>query len=1046
MAHPACRVGVAVHHTVEPMTDKLQGTLVRAGVDEAEGEEGEYQVVRSIGSGSFGKVFLVLHREEGRHFVMKEIAAFAQMEAKQQETTEQEVLLLREMQHPNIVSYRDSYVNRGGHLLIFMEYCEHGDVHSYLQSGKRGGKGAPCESLVLEWLVQITLALAALHARRILHRDLKTQNVFLSGQGSAMQRPGAVGCFALKLGDLGIARVLDSTLELAATQIGTPLSMSPEVFNNKPYGFQSDIWGLGCVLYEMMHNGSHAFEAQSINALALKILRGRYTPVTSGSSKETKELIGWMLKTNPKKRPTLQDVLHAPAVRRQVPTALQSANQSAPTPEAKAWAEQVLSAQLTSLGFSTFGGAVGSRALAGGGPGGGSGKEGNVGSGRGGGSGKEGGSDAGRRGRREMGGGAAETGSGASSGSSWRGASHPRARRQAQLQQRLEKVERRKKREEEALRRLQETAEVLKGYLRETRGSPQGGVGSCPPSGPAGTSLGTSPSGGGGAGGGGGEYSAGGGGRGRFNGGYSHCHASGTSSGFSVGRGVGHSSGYAVPQSSSLQGGHASMRSLQLPLAPLQGASQAVVSHSSEPNMHDWGQPESLTHRDRVLQRKELRREEEHQRFEEEARKIREENLAYQRAWHRDSKDHVQGTPGSSARHGDPAPAPNGRPPAPLSPLIDYAHATADEQGAPFRIGRPVVARTPRQRLPSSDRMNSEGQCVGTRSRGHSSGMPFPPPARHKEPIPPSQISGHKWNHWNGAVDPVVTSRSLHSVCLESLANEHHIPEHSEVSECSGSHSDINGSDGCTSGERLGRASSDEQLRRQSLGVQRRIAQCRAVISKHKSTIEALQGACLCEQTASGRSGMDFFGDGLRTPASATTAGAADCGGMPPPPSGGPVVRRRKKSDLKPTPSLAAAPAPAMVQDRVARLRRRCQDGLGVDKFEAVRQCLQGLVTADVAAAVARERMLDMLGADKIGFYALVDQIVHMEQRWGVDPPGLVRRTTLGGASDTGSDAAGWRSGSEHWPPPAPGSSKRYCSPGATKRYTSPRMSHRPSY
>merc|ERR1719203_2368387 len=77
---------------------------------------------------------------------MKEIGAFADMEAKQKESTEQEVQLLREMQHPNIVGYRDSYVNQGGHLLIFMEYCEHGDVHAYLQGGKRSGKGAPCEA------------------------------------------------------------------------------------------------------------------------------------------------------------------------------------------------------------------------------------------------------------------------------------------------------------------------------------------------------------------------------------------------------------------------------------------------------------------------------------------------------------------------------------------------------------------------------------------------------------------------------------------------------------------------------------------------------------------------------------------------------------------------------------------------------------------------------------------------------------------------------------------------------------------------------------
>ena len=80
------------------------------------------------------------------------------------------------------------------------------------------------------------------------------------------------------MGDFGIAKVLDSTKDFANTVIGTPYYMSPELFKNKPYSYKSDVWALGCVLYEMC-NLRHAFDAQSINGLAVKILRGSYPPI-----------------------------------------------------------------------------------------------------------------------------------------------------------------------------------------------------------------------------------------------------------------------------------------------------------------------------------------------------------------------------------------------------------------------------------------------------------------------------------------------------------------------------------------------------------------------------------------------------------------------------------------------------------------------------------------------------------------------------------------------------------------------------------------------
>ncbi len=93
--------------------------------------------------------------------------------------------------------------------------------------------------------------------------------------------------------------------------------MSPELFRNKPYSYKSDIWSLGCVLYEMC-NLRHAFDAQSINGLAMKILRGSYPPMTSTYSKPLRDLITKMLSIKSGDRPTIVDIINRPFIRKKV--------------------------------------------------------------------------------------------------------------------------------------------------------------------------------------------------------------------------------------------------------------------------------------------------------------------------------------------------------------------------------------------------------------------------------------------------------------------------------------------------------------------------------------------------------------------------------------------------------------------------------------------------------------------------------------------------------------------------------------------------------
>eukprot|EP00913_Durusdinium_trenchii_P010063 g9443.t1 len=202
--------------------------------------------------------------------------------------------------------------DRSGHLCILMEYCEHGDIFTHLQDLRR--TQIPHESQLLEWFTEIVWALQSLHQQKILHRDLKTQNIFLAGS-----RPP----LAAKLGDFGVAKVLSSTADLAKTQIGTPFYMSPELINSHPYSYKSDVWGLGCVLYEIV-NGHRAFDAQSLNGLALKIIKGSYTPISASCSQSTKQLIQAMLTKNPSHRPSLKEILHMPLIRSKILPAYRS--------------------------------------------------------------------------------------------------------------------------------------------------------------------------------------------------------------------------------------------------------------------------------------------------------------------------------------------------------------------------------------------------------------------------------------------------------------------------------------------------------------------------------------------------------------------------------------------------------------------------------------------------------------------------------------------------------------------------------------------------
>ncbi|XP_052466234.1 serine/threonine-protein kinase Nek4 isoform X1 [Carassius gibelio] len=260
-----------------------------------------YSFVRVVGKGSYGEVTLVRHRSDRKQYVIKKLN-LRTSSRRERRAAEQEAQLLSQLKHPNIVTYRESWEGEDCQLYIVMGFCEGGDLYHRLKQQK--GELLP-ERQVVEWFVQIAMALQYLHEKHILHRDLKTQNIFLTKTD------------IIKVGDLGIARVLESQNDMASTLIGTPYYMSPELFSNKPYNYKSDVWALGCCVYELA-TLKHAFNAKDMNSLVYRIVEGKLPQMPSKFDPQLGELIKRMLCKKPEDRPDVKHILRQPYIKQQI--------------------------------------------------------------------------------------------------------------------------------------------------------------------------------------------------------------------------------------------------------------------------------------------------------------------------------------------------------------------------------------------------------------------------------------------------------------------------------------------------------------------------------------------------------------------------------------------------------------------------------------------------------------------------------------------------------------------------------------------------------
>mmetsp|Transcript_64384 Transcript_64384/g.121990 ORF Transcript_64384/g.121990 Transcript_64384/m.121990 type:complete len:618 (+) Transcript_64384:54-1907(+) len=267
-----------------------------------------YQEIKKVGEGSFGKAILV-QTEDGSKLICK-MVDISKASAKETQDAIKEGKLLSSLKHPYIVRYRENFSEKGW-FCILMDYCQGGDLSKQIDKAKKSRQPFS-EDQVLRWLTQALLGLKYIHDKHILHRDLKPSNFFLSKNGS------------LKMGDFGIAKVLSCTMACARTQIGTPYYLSPEVCQEKPYAWSSDIWAMGCILYELCAL-KVPFDAPSISGLVQKICRGPIPRVPESYSAFTRQLCAEMLNRTPGARPDPESILQRPRIQSIVKEMLEEA-------------------------------------------------------------------------------------------------------------------------------------------------------------------------------------------------------------------------------------------------------------------------------------------------------------------------------------------------------------------------------------------------------------------------------------------------------------------------------------------------------------------------------------------------------------------------------------------------------------------------------------------------------------------------------------------------------------------------------------------------
>lgn len=285
--------------------------------------EEDYEEIEEIGRGCFGTVHKIRRKSDGGVFVWKKIC-YENMTQQEKIQIVNEVNVLRKLNHRNIIKYIDRIINKQNQqIYIVMEHCDEGDLGNILKKKKLGV--SIDEEDAISIFIQLLDALNYCHTRnnKVLHRDIKPQNIFMITPSSfelmnKIHEGSKINCnfnklerktTIVKLGDFGLARYLSGRNQLATTHVGTPYYMSPEVLGKGQYDEKSDIWSLGCCIYEIL-TGRPPFYARSYDELRNYVKDGMVPDLPKCYSKELNSILKLMFERDPNKRPSAEEIFN----------------------------------------------------------------------------------------------------------------------------------------------------------------------------------------------------------------------------------------------------------------------------------------------------------------------------------------------------------------------------------------------------------------------------------------------------------------------------------------------------------------------------------------------------------------------------------------------------------------------------------------------------------------------------------------------------------------------------------------------------------------
>ena len=262
----------------------------------------DFQIISKLGEGAYSTVFKVKRIIDNQIYALKKVKLL-NLSEKEKENSLNEVRILASVKSNFVVSYKEAFFDeKDNTLCIVMEFADRGDLYQQIVAHKKTAKFFE-ESDIWRIFIQLVKGLKALHDLKILHRDMKSANVFLFSNGCA------------KLGDLNVSKV--ARRGLGYTQTGTPYYASPEVWKDKPYDHKSDVWSLGCVLYEMI-TLRPPFRAKDMEGLFNKVCKGQFSRIPDRFSDDLFKIVQYLLQVNSIQRPSCEQILQHPIVLKRI--------------------------------------------------------------------------------------------------------------------------------------------------------------------------------------------------------------------------------------------------------------------------------------------------------------------------------------------------------------------------------------------------------------------------------------------------------------------------------------------------------------------------------------------------------------------------------------------------------------------------------------------------------------------------------------------------------------------------------------------------------